>query len=404
VFEYITGGGFNKQALSDSLAEEGRLMRNALLDNLTRLNQTRSNRLEITVMVDWRLNDSASMTGINTFFIRPEHDITEEFARLVKQCDLVWPIAPEFDGILQNLCQTVESLGKILLTSPATAVAIAGNKLKTYERLNRHHIAAVPTRIFENTYSPGEWMVKPVDGVGCADSYVLTTRQDFERMATQKGHDCMDAGGRAMQGAIAEYVMQPHLQGAKTSLSCLFKQGRGWLVCANLQRFEFVKQQYHLTDIVVNHHPDPDLYLPLIDKIARALPELWGYVGIDLIESDHDCMAGTASGSLAFPPFMEVRSGGTTPESRLEQRSKAMQGVIADDCMDAGGRAMQGAIAETWVLEINPRLTTSFVGIYNALGINIAEAVLQLVHGEPILNPAYNRPITVQAKQEAHAS
>lgn len=191
-----------------------------------------------------------------------------------------------------------------------------------------------------------------------------------------------------MPGAIAEYVMQPHLQGAKTSLSCLFKQGRGWLVCANLQRFEFVKQQYHLTDIVVNHHPDPDLYLPLIDKIARALPELWGYVGIDLIESNHDCMAGTASGSLAFPPFMEVRSGGTTPESRLEQRS----------------RAMQGAIAETWVLEINPRLTTSFVGIYNALGINIAEAVLQLVHGEPILNPAYNRPITVQAKQETHAS
>jgi len=39
VFEYITGGGFNKQALSDSLAEEGRLMRNALLDNLTRLNK-----------------------------------------------------------------------------------------------------------------------------------------------------------------------------------------------------------------------------------------------------------------------------------------------------------------------------------------------------------------------------
>gem|GEM_PF-109061 len=410
VFEYITGGGFNKQALSDSLAEEGRLMRNALLDNLTRLNQTRSNRLEITVMMDWRLNDSASMTGINTVIIRPEHDIAEEFSRLVRQCDLVWPIAPEFDGILQNLCQMVESIGKILLTSPATAVAIAGNKLKTYERLNQHHIAAVPTRIFDDDYSPGEWMVKPVDGVGCADSYVLSTRQDFERMATQKGHDCMDAGGRAMQGAIAEYVIQPHLQGAKNSLSCLFKQGRGWLVSANLQRFELIQQQYHLTGIVVNHHPDLGRYQPLIDKIARALPELWGYVGIDLIESDHDCMAATAPVSLAaFPPSMEVRSGGTMPrtgeiESRLERRSRVMQGAIADDCMDAGGRAMQGAIAETWVLEINPRLTTSFVGIYDALGINIAEAVLQLVHGEPILNPAYNRPITVQSQQETHAS
>jgi len=345
VFEYITGGGFNKRELPDSLAREGGLMLNALLDKLNQANQTRSNSLEIIVMLDWRLNDTAIRTGINPVIIRPEHDSAKEFTRLVKHCDLAWPIAPEFDGILQNLCQTVESLGKMLLTSPATAVAIAGNKLKTYERLNRHHIAAVPTRIFENTYSPGEWIVKPVDGVGCADSYVLSTRQDFERMATQKGHDCMDAGGRAMQGAIAEYVIQPHLQGAKTSLSCLFKQGRGWLVCANLQRFEFINQQYHLTNIVVNHHPDFGLYQPLVDKIAQALPELWGYAGIDLIENDL-----------------------------------------------------------LWVLEINPRLTTSFVGIYDALGINIAEAVLQLVHGDPILNPAYNRPITVQTQQETHAS
>jgi predicted ATP-grasp superfamily ATP-dependent carboligase len=329
VFEYVTGGGFNKQELSDSLVREGSLMRDALLDNLIRLNQTRVNSLEVTVMLDWRLGNLAGMTGVDFVTIRPEHDITEEFARLVKQCDLVWPIAPEFDGILQALCQTVELSGKLLLTSPATAVAIAGNKLKTYELLSRHHIAAVPTCMFENTHMPGEWMVKPIDGVGCEDSYVLTTQQDFERMAMRKGR----------------YIIQPHLQGAKTSLSCLFKQGRGWLVCANLQRFELINQQYHLADIVVNHHPGLGLYQQLIDNIAQAVPELWGYVGIDLIAND-----------------------------------------------------------KIWVLEINPRLTTSFVGIHDALGINIAEAVLQLLHGEPMINPTYSRPITVHAKQETHAS
>lgn len=325
VFEYITGGGFNKQELPDSLVGEGSLMLNALLDNLIRLNNH-----EITVMLDWRLNDSISMTGINTVIIRPEHDAAEEFSRLVKQSDLVWPIAPEFDAILQNLCQTVASLGKILLTSPATVVAIAGNKFKTYELLNRHHIATVPTRMLEEDFFPGEWMIKPVDGVGCADSYVITNRQDFERMATRKG----------------SYIIQPHLQGAKTSLSCLFKRGCGWLVCANLQRFELINQQYHLADIVVNHHPDLGSYQQLIDKIARALPEFWGYVGIDLIET----------------------------------------------------------VEQTWVLEINSRLTTSFVGIYDALGINVAEVVLQLLDGEPVLNPTCNRSITVQTKQETHAS
>ncbi len=320
VFEYITGGGFNRQELPGSLAGEGSLMLNALLDNLMRLN-----KLEITIMRDWRLE---VLPGVHNVIIGPEHDVTEEFARLVKQADRVWPIAPEFDGILQNLCQKVEALGKILLTSASTAVAVAGNKFKTYELLNRHRISTVPTRMLDNSYSPGEWMVKAVDGVGCSDSYVIANRQDFERLELRK-----DA-----------YIIQPHLQGAKTSLSALFKQGSGWLICANLQHFERLNQQYHLTGIVVNHHPDPGLYQPLITEIARALPELWGYVGIDLIEND-----------------------------------------------------------QTWVLEINPRLTTSFVGIYEALGINIAEAVLQLLHGDPALNPLYNQAISVKTKQENHA-
>lgn len=331
VFEYITGGGFNKQKLPDSLAGEGNLMLNALLDDLMRLNN-----LEITVMLDGRLE---AVAGINNIIIKPEHDVMEEFARLVQQSDLVWPIAPEFDGILQKLCRMVESLGKVLLTSASTAVAIAGNKFRTYELLDRHRITTVPTRMLNDTYSPGEWMVKPLDGAGCSDSYVVTSRQDFERVAA----------GRS------SYIIQPHLQGAKTSLSCLFKQGSGWLICANLQRFERVNQQYHLTDIVVNHHPDSGAYQPLITKIAAALPELWGYAGIDLIENDYG--------------FMDAK-----------------------------------AIAKPLVLEINPRLTTSFVGIYKALGINVAEAVLQLLHGEPVLNPTCNQSITIQTKQENYAS
>lgn len=325
VFEYITGGGFNKQALPDSLAGEGGGMLKALLNNLTRLNN-----LDVTVMLDWRCNDLVCENDINTIIIRQEHDFAKEFASLVSQSDLVWPVAPEFDGILQTLCRTVESLGKILLASSASAIAIAGNKFMTYELLSRHSINVVPSRMLEDEYSPGEWMIKPVDGVGCVDSYVVINKQEFEQMT-------------ALNGA---FIIQPHLQGVKISLSCLFKQGRGWLVCVNLQRFELINRQYHLTEIVVNHHSDPGSYQSLIAEIALALPELWGYVGIDLIETAE----------------------------------------------------------QTWVLEINPRLTTSFVGIYDALGINIADAVLQLIHGEPIINPTWNNPITVQTQQDIHAS
>jgi predicted ATP-grasp superfamily ATP-dependent carboligase len=340
IFEYITGGGFNKEELPDSLASEGRLMLQALLDNL-RSCADHGNGIAVVIMLDHRMNGSINTAGFNTVIINPEQNSHEEFARLALQCDAIWPIAPEFDGILQTLCQTIELLGKRLLTSPASAVAITGNKFNTYQHLKQHDIATVPTRMFIsdarqlaqalvelNSASPtckvDEWLVKPVDGVGCTDSYILTDRPDFDQMHLRKGR----------------YVIQPHIQGKKTSLSCLFKQGIGWLVCVNLQQFDIINQQYHLSTIIVNHHSDLSMYQLLVDNIAYALPELWGYVGIDLIE---------------------------TPE-------------------------------QLFVLEINPRLTTSFVGINAALGINVAENILQLLKGKPNLKAVCNQPIIIKVQ------
>jgi predicted ATP-grasp superfamily ATP-dependent carboligase len=73
--------------------------------------------------------------------------------------------------------------------------------------------------------------------------------------------------------------------------------------------------------VSVNAIRDSDgRYAQLAREVARALPGLWGYVGIDVID------------------------------------------------------AVDGPI----VVEINPRLTTSYAGLRRALGINAAELVLDL--------------------------
>jgi predicted ATP-grasp superfamily ATP-dependent carboligase len=325
IFEYITGGGFNNQELPDSLAREGRLMLSALLDNLFSIKQ-----LQLIVLLDERFIELAH-PGCKVIEINQQQDALEQFVIAASSCDAVWPIAPEFDGILQQLCEIVVSLGKIILTSPASAVAIAGDKYKTYQRLNAHHIATVTTRIFaQSGCLPGEWIVKPIDGVGCADSYLITEPDEYDQMLKRDG----------------KYIIQPHLKGHKTSLSCLFKQGKAWLVCVNLQKFRIVDKQYQLSEIIVNHRPITAKYQEIADSVARAVPDCWGYVGIDLIETAE----------------------------------------------------------QIWVLEINPRLTTSFTGIFAALGINIAEAVLELLNGDPKLNPLRNQPIRINLQQELHAS
>jgi tyramine---L-glutamate ligase len=349
VFEYITGGGLNKVDLPESLAREGLLMLRALLDGLIRIEM-----IEPLIMLDSRMvgklflnsydldSTKSSSKGMgyvgspypnfeNIHIIEPEHDCQQEFYQLMQSCDAVWPIAPESNSVLQSLCATVERSGKILLTSPASAVTITGNKWLTYRHLKEHSIATVPTqRLGDFSFTSGEWIIKPLDGVGCEDSYLVADQQDLNTLTASLN--------------LQNYLIQPHIQGGKTSLSCLFKQGRGWLLCANRQYFNLSNQQYRLTGITVNFLSDTSKFQSLVKDVAKAMPELWGYLGIDLIESTDAVL----------------------------------------------------------VLEINPRLTTSYAGIHEALGINCVQAVFDLLVGDPQLQPTRNQPVTITITGQAN--
>ena len=324
VFEYITGGGFNTYDLPDALAYEGALMLQALVNDLSEIDE-----VELLVMLDERLAGRVEIPVSKRFLISPDQDCLQEYPRLIPACDAVWPVAPESGGILQNLCAAVEQAGKTLLASTSAAVALAGNKWHTYNHLQQHKIDTVSTELLAKfNFTPGEWLVKPVDGVSCENSFLLPSREVYETITPTLEQE--------------RYIIQPHLQGQKTSLSCLFKHGQGWLICVNLQYFDVSKNQYRLTGIDVNFKSQTFKYRLLVDDLAKALPGLWGYVGIDLIE--------------------------------------------------IGERIL--------VLEINPRLTSSYAGLRAALGLNCARAVLDLLAGDPHLQHTTNQAAYISTKAE----
>jgi tyramine---L-glutamate ligase len=324
VFEYITGGGLNTSNLPESLAREGLLMLQSLIDNLSGIET-----IEQFVMLDYRMVEEISPQPANIYVIRPDQSYHQEFMRLMALCDAVWPIAPECDTVLETLCVAVEQSGKLLLSSSANAVFVAGNKWLTYECLKLHFIATVTTqKLADFCFSSGEWMLKPIDGVGCEDSFLITDQEHFDTKTT-----FLDK---------RKYIIQSHIVGKKTSLSCLFKHGRGWLVCANRQHFELINQQYHLTEITVNFTSNISKYQNVVNDVANAMPSLWGYVGIDLIETEDKIL----------------------------------------------------------VLEINPRLTTSYAGIHKALGVNCAKSVLELLDGDPQFAPTRNQPVHINISEK----
>ena len=90
LFEYVTGGGFNRSDLPTALVREGLLMLRALLDGLTELPEVR-----LTVMLDTRLQGTLEQDCIDTVIVEEQDDCLERFQQLAERHDAVWPVAPE---------------------------------------------------------------------------------------------------------------------------------------------------------------------------------------------------------------------------------------------------------------------------------------------------------------------
>jgi tyramine---L-glutamate ligase len=126
----------------------------------------------------------------------------------------------------------------------------------------------------------------------------------------------------AAQNLAARYVMQPYIAGEACSLSLLCREGTSRLLSCNRQRVVVRDNQFYFLGSVVNSIPDQHGQLAnLAQQVAAVMPGLWGYVGIDIIL--------TSEGPV--------------------------------------------------VLEVNPRLTTSYVGLHESINYNPATLVLDLL-------------------------
>ncbi|WP_347989450.1 ATP-grasp domain-containing protein [Methylomonas sp. AM2-LC] len=324
VFEYICGGGFADQALPSSLAIEGCLMLQALTDDLGCLEN-----IQLLIPLDQRCQTINLPTNAEIVYVQSQTKILTILPELIAQCDAVWPIAPETNGILTCITELVKRQNKLLLASPPDMVALCSNKLKTYQVLSAHNIPCVETQLLNQDYMEivGRSVVKPIDSCGCQDSIIIEANQQLSQKISLLNNS-------------EQYIIQPFMEGQATSLSCLFKQGKAWLLCCNQQLVAIENQAFNLKACLVNTSSQYEsVYLEIIADIATALPSLWGYIGIDFIETTH-----------------------------------------------------RGPL----LLEINPRLTSSYIGIRKATGINVAAQVLSLISAEPSMPRSQNGTVTVK--------
>ena len=326
-FEFFSGGGLAGRPLPESLAREGDLMLQTLAAELAEHAD-----LSVVVSRDPRLPPVPRCETLT-----PEAGETplDLYRRGLAACDAAWPIASESGGMLEQLARATLDAGRVLLGCRPEAIRLAASKRATAELLRERGIDVVPTYALPDPIPPlpGRWVVKPDDGAGCEDTIVVeSSAEAVARLAADP----------------ARLVAQPWIPGDPVSLSLLCAGGACRLLACNRQEISVLDGQVNLRAIQVNAVPDDDGLLSRVaERVAAAVPGLWGYVGVDL--------------------------------------------VLAD----------RGPV----VLEINPRLTTSYAALRPALGVNTAALVLGLVGAAgslPSLEPGAGRTAEIRL-EPSHA-
>lgn len=332
LMEYITAGGFNRQALPPNLRYEAIAMRNALLDDFYALG------VPVLTTYDARLTPPNNCS--ENIAITPEIDPLTVWHDLLTRCDAALIIAPESQDILLKMTHLLEQASVINLGCNSCAVQLTSNKLRTYEHLITHKIRTIPTYLMADdtklSFLPihQAYIVKPIDGVGCEETWLFNTldeMQDWRNIAQLQDE---------------KWICQPYIVGEAASFTMLIdnanpntKEVR--VLSCNSQTIvnqKVLGKAFHALSYaggVVNQHAALLTELTtLAHQIANSIDGLNGFVGVDVI--------------LNFSP------------------SNVLQAID--------------------VVEINPRITTSYVGLHESLQYNPAQFLLnRLDHSESMM-------------------
>jgi tyramine---L-glutamate ligase len=316
VYEHITSGALINESLPASLAREGNEMLAAVVHDMALLTN-----IELSILRDFRLEPLLDIvTNPNHQCLIIDNDISfhQHFIQTIKHADAVLIIAPGTDGLLQNLQQSVLNQGTQLLGCQPIATQICTDKIACYQQLTSNNVLTPYTvtgsNWLLNTFdSASGFIVKPRDGAGCLDTLFFANSSAVTAYLTTNSID------------TEQTIVQPYIEGKPLSLSLLCDDKTSRVLAINQQHIQLDDGQLSFHGCSVNSVEEAQFSLTQATVIAqqthRAIPGLWGFIGIDLIVTDN----------------------------------------------------------QAYVVDINPRLTTSYVALHQSLSLNPAQLLLTMM-------------------------
>ena len=252
-------------------------------------------------------------------------DIASEpaaFRELAEQAERVLVIAPEFQNLLANRLRCLEAIQRRsggrpeILGCESDAAALCADKLKLAAHLQSCGIATLPTARFDRSRKPCDWafpiVIKPRDGAGSQFTFRINNDQQLATALAEI----------EQSGSGFEFIQQPFVGGRALAMSAIIGSE-----IADLQPFPVTEQvlsadgrfEYLGSDLNAAREPDCQSACDeLVRHCCRAVPGLRGYVGFDLILPD---------GGSSAPVLVEINPRLTT--SYLAYRELADFNIFA---------------------------------------------------------------------------
>lgn len=213
--------------------------------------------------------------------IIPSMGVASEWEDAFKQHEQVIIIAPENDSILADWCALADQHAIERLGASLDAIQICSDKWLTAQRLKEAKIPCVPTYRLD-TEIP--WTTHP-------GAWVIKPKEGcgcdgVQRLAS--AHQAQVALSKNGLSQSAHWIAQPWLEGQAASLTILGSAEEANLLSINEQVIRVSNEGMVILDTVktgsIQQNPAP--FKKLVQSVHDAIPGLHGIYGIDLLIQD----------------------------------------------------------------------------------------------------------------------
>ncbi|RLI05645.1 hypothetical protein DRO26_01610 [Candidatus Bathyarchaeota archaeon] len=317
VFEYVVGGGFSNTQLETSLVVEGYAMLRSLLQDLKRSGYW------VATTLDERLASTFKLQADKQVTVSREEDPMEKLEALLGLVEGVIVIAPAFKDALYKVTRFLEKRGSLVLGSNSNAVLTSSDKRLTLIALQKLQLHTPKTKIATMEEDVDQVRLK-VEEIGYPVVFKPADGVGCIGASIVKNYSQIGSALSLVRKhtKTKHFLIQEFLDGTHISVSLLSNGEKAVPLTLNMQKVKVRPPPLGLSfegNIVPFRHRLAEKAKNAARVAVESIEGLRGYVGVDLV---------------------------LTRE-------------------------------HPYIIEINPRLTTSYLGLRKILNLELGDVLVQ---------------------------